>query len=302
MRKKLAYLLIGGFLMVSIISLQGCNIKKLSEKSSTEMKPIAGDKDTTTNVTTTGNNNIHESVSETNIETVTSTDDSPVGVWMGYQNVWAVTGSFTPMTVFMVMYDDGSFFIDMPIEGLEKFDKVESRNEDPGYWGIYTYDNKSRRGVWERSEYDQEEFEIDENGNMKIGITPYYRLSSIDGLRLEGSWTVYANPTDVLDHYGKTKPIISFTKDGMFVDQGLFVDGDFYLPEMKNDYNLDEKKVAPGEGSYSIKDYTLTLNYSDGRVRKAAFNLYFNEEDTVTPDAIFIYRRDLMRLDPPLED
>lgn len=316
MKKKLAYILVCGCLIVPIISLQGCNIREPSEKPLIDNKAIDNDKNTTRinkvekesnkqsnseDILAKDHTGSEEVRPENQTEQSISKDNSPIGIWIGYQNLWAITDNFIPMKVFMVMYDDGTIYNDMPIEGQEVFDKDHSRSIEPEYWGIYTYDGSSRTGTCKISDCDPQLFEIDEKGNMKVGMTPYYRLDPVDELRLEGSWTVYANPIDVLDHYGETKPIITFTGDGMFIDEGLFCDGDFYLPEMEEDYIVDEEKVAPGEGSYSINDYTLTLNYNDGRVRKASFNLYFGEEEKVTPDAIFIYRRDLMRLDPPLE-
>ena len=95
---------------------------------------------------------------------------------------------------------------------------------------------------------------------------------------------------------GGVQPIIRFSADGRFQDEGLFESGLFLLPEAPDDGSVDAQAVAPGKGTYEIENYTLTLRYDDGRVRRAAFSLYLSTKPEPSPGIIFIYRVDLNRM------
>ncbi len=60
-------------------------------------------------------------------------------------------------------------------------------------------------------------------------------------------------------------PIITFTADGRFTDNGvvrtLYHDGT----------NCINPGFVPGSGNYTVKDFTVTFNYTDGRKVKIAF-------------------------------
>ena len=63
---------------------------------------------------------------------------------------------------------------------------------------------------------------------------------------------------------GRT-PSISFTSNGNFTDNGA-------LKQLYHDDNIClNPAVAPGSGSYEVKDYTILFNYNDGRKIKLAF-------------------------------
>ena len=60
-------------------------------------------------------------------------------------------------------------------------------------------------------------------------------------------------------------PSISFTADGRFTDNGA-------IRVLYHEYNeCINPALAPGSGTYEVKDYTITFNYSDGRKIKIAF-------------------------------
>ena len=118
-------------------------------------------------------------------------------------------------------------------------------------------------------------------------------------MRLHGSWTYYTNTSDVWDHDDDDKPIISFSRDGRFVDGGLFKAG--YLPIPEN-YDADgppvgEADVAPGQGWYEIVDFTLILNYDDGRTRTAAFSPFFGDPADEVPVSVYVYHVRLWNMD-----
>ena len=85
----------------------------------------------------------------------------------------------------------------------------------------------------------------------------FYNLPSVDGARFSGTYTM-------TEAYGKI-PAITFTADGQFVDNGA-------LRVLSHEYNeCINPAVLPGSGTYDVKDYTITFNYSDGRKIKIAF-------------------------------
>jgi hypothetical protein len=64
--------------------------------------------------------------------------------------------------------------------------------------------------------------------------------------------------------YGKI-PAITFTADGRFSDNGA-------IRVLTHEYNdCINPGILPGSGTYEVKDYTITFNYTDGRKVKIAF-------------------------------
>jgi len=218
-------------------------------------------------------------------------EKSLAGVWMGFESIYTTTGRYTPMLRFMVLFEDGTFYYTMPLMGLEAFDRAKSRNDknEKEYWGTYTFNGAS--GTWQRAAYDPRPLKLDKDGNLVIGSNAYYRCAPVDGLRLSGAWTTYADPKDPALSRGGEQPIARFAADGKFKDEGLFAKDFASLLSGE-----DARSLAPGKGIYEIKNFTLTLKYDDGRVRKAAFNLYFKTAKQPSPETIFIYRRRLQRM------
>ena len=83
--------------------------------------------------------------------------------------------------------------------------------------------------------------------------TPWQRLPTLDGLRLQGTY-VPASPT-------ADSKWITFAPDGTFTEQGI-------VTYAGNLYFLERGLQAPsgGSGTYTIHDWTLTLRYADGTV------------------------------------
>lgn len=57
-----------------------------------------------------------------------------------------------------------------------------------------------------------------------------------------------------------------------------------------------ESQRAPGSGTYEIKDFSLVLNYSDGRVKQAGFTLGYKGSREESPEYIFIHRMLMSRM------
>ncbi|MDF2524639.1 MAG: hypothetical protein K0R31_2280 [Clostridiales bacterium] len=218
------------------------------------------------------------------IETPSSSEGGLSGVWMGN---YIPYGQYSPQQRYLIMYEDGTFYHDLPWEGLKAFDRVKSQNDtnQMDSWGKYTFSGTSGTWKYNRTTTGASEMKLNGEGNLEIGLDTYYRIASVDGLRLEGAWTSYGNPKDPDLSLGGVQPIIRFTKDGRFNDEGLFSTAfkSLFLGE-------DEKKSIPGKGSYEIKDFTLTLKYDDGHELKTAFSLLYKSKAEPSPNVIFMYR------------
>jgi hypothetical protein len=60
---------------------------------------------------------------------------------------------------------------------------------------------------------------------ITVGNSRYDRCPDVDWLRLQGSWTSYADPSHpyLATLPAGQKPVISFARDGRFNDEGLFL-------------------------------------------------------------------------------
>lgn len=145
------------------------------------------------------------------------------GVWLGFRD--EPLGGPTAQLNWIVLFDDGQFFQNLPDEGLLGFDRAASRANLAASWGAWSWDGSAglvkKPGVEAR--YDVK-LAAGKNGQLLLDGKPYFRCADVDGLRLEGSWTSYADPADPgLDGPATSpRPILSFKKDGRFVDEGVF--------------------------------------------------------------------------------
>lgn len=86
---------------------------------------------------------------------------------------------------------------------------------------------------------------------------PFYKLRSVDGAAFNGTY--------VLSDVSGKIPSIDFTSEGRFTDNGA-LKVLYHTP-----VDCINPAVAPGSGTYEVKDYSVLFNYSDGRKLKVAF-------------------------------
>ena len=208
-----------------------------------------------------------------------------VGVWMGFKNTYP---SFELRPRWYVYFEDGTVFEDLPFHGLAGFNRAASkadRNEG-GSWATYTVSGNSAT-ITKGGKYP-EKIVIEAPGKMKLDDRPLNRCRSVDGLRLQGAWTYFSNPNDPsLDRMPRGQaPIFHFTSDGKFVDDGVVA---LFLTEgnRSTDY--------AGSGAYEIRDFTLILRYSDGRIKAYAFTGICPGDPFTKNDAIFIGRTEFWK-------
>ncbi len=219
-------------------------------------------------------------------------DNGIAGVWVSYANLSAGLGSLTWNWV--VFFNNRKSLSNIPNGGFanlandEYFDK--SKN-DANYFNIgsYSFANGKGSNVKAGAKYD-DKLVLEKPNQLKIDNTVFMKCSNVNGQKLNGSFTSYANPSDPQLNtlaYGE-KPVITFSKDGKFNDEGLF---NTYL----FDGATNPAAAKPGNGTYELKDYSIILKYNDGRVRQEAFTIPFSN-NTNDATIIFISRAQINKI------
>ena len=181
------------------------------------------------------------------------------GVWQGISMQTSASSGLRYNVYTPVFLPNGQAYFGpkFPSEGLNGLDTripAELYRRD---WGTYAFNNGI--GVL-KMPYGDIPLRMD--GKTLI-ITAnntahrFYQLPSVDGAKFNGTYVM-------TEAYGKI-PAISFTADGKFNDNGV-------IRVLYHEFNeCINPALAPGSGTYEVKDYTITFNYTDGRKINIAF-------------------------------
>lgn len=178
---------------------------------------------------------------------------------------------------FQTFYPDGRYVGKMPDQGMDNDDSMDMRLS-PLFWGTYTLTGSEATVVFPismpyRTKVDVSHFTICQGGYMinshGCNVDPIlsaFRLESGDGVALQGT---FRRP----DYNAQNGPKqgIAFTADGRFADEGIAIAAPVVHRDARGNYKFDDGR--PGRGTYHVGHYTLTLSYSDGRVRRETFYL-----------------------------
>lgn len=202
------------------------------------------------------------------------------GVWMGFKSAYP---DWEPRPRWFVFYEDGQVFEDLPREGFVGFSRAVSKAGPQGsYWGAYAMTGTTGAARRAGSKFP-ETLKLEAEGKLRIDNDTYHRCRPVDGLRLEGAWTSYANPQDpALSQLpvGR-RPIFHFSRDGRFTDDGVFAT---FLGIGEAGSN------GAGSGTYEIRDWSLVLSYDDGRVKRLALTGMLAADPAASDDTLFIAR------------
>jgi hypothetical protein len=160
-------------------------------------------------------------------------------------------------------------------------DNLNSFNKNADDIGYYQFSNGTPGLQWFKGT-DVTKIEFIDNNRIRVhaatGDQTYSRCKPVDGVRLDGAWTTFANTHDPeLDAPG-VKPQIHFSKDGRFTDDGIFMT------------SFNEIKTQPGSGTYSLNNFMLTLKYDKGTIRQASFTGFISNDVSVNGRILFIDR------------
>lgn len=221
------------------------------------------------------------------------------GVWMGYTSGGSqynmITKSFEYSTVrpevaWRVFLSDGTYSQGLPFRGLYNLNIAQSQQDERdnkptgARWGYYTISGNTI-SVHHNTITNDKSISIIGSNQIKDHNDIFYKCESVDGLKLNGIWGWTPSVSLPQDDDSFTHAI-KFSKNGTFIDYGIFA-----IDLTNPNANPDD---APGSGTYQIRDYSLILNYSDGRVVQKSFSIYKNVSST--PSIIYIGGQDRYKL------
>ncbi|HMR91802.1 MAG TPA: hypothetical protein PKC69_05795 [Chitinophagaceae bacterium] len=199
----------------------------------------------------------------------------PFEIWMGQKA--GSTGNWTKLD-WKIVLPNGEYFNQLPAEGFLNF----SRSQAGGTWGTFVMNGNT--GSFTNPYESIEVKKISETEMERTGYTNrLYKLAPVDGVKLSGKYNTIPNWSTIPNYpYSATEPqpMIEFTSAGTFRDMGAFVIN-FTMP---NQY----PERAPGNGTYEIKNFTLILNYEDGRKITKAFSGVFNNKVTAASELVLV--------------
>jgi hypothetical protein len=190
----------------------------------------------------------------------------------------------------LIFFSNGQAFFgnNFPVEGLDELNtwvRAENNRRD---WGTYTLNNG--KGVL-KLPYGDIPLRMENN---KLVVTTnktdhgFIKTNSVDGARLNGSYAL-SSKNFAGEETGKT-PLISFTTDGKFTDNGALKILSHESVECLNAAN------NPGSGTYEVKNHSVIFNYTDGRKIKIAFMGTDYEKGNLSPATLTLsFNEDVLK-------
>ena len=153
---------------------------------------------------------------------------------------------------------------------------------NPRDWGSYVFNNG--KGIL-KMPYGDIPLRMDIN---KLTITTnktdhgFIKLSSVNGTKFNGTYT--------LSEWNGMIPSISFTTDGKFIDKGA-------VRILYHEYTeCLNPAMAPGSGTYEVRNHTAIFSYSDGRKIKIAFPGTGLDKNNLSPATLTLsFNEDVMK-------
>lgn len=220
-----------------------------------------------------------------------------VGIWFGIKDSSSLDYSGATNSFYFTLskhsprwrtfLGDGSSFEDLPTDGLLSLDLATAR-ADPNsgrFWGMWTVNGDKVTATQPSGRVQEYHLDGDtlKEDPKTTGHTIFWRTKSVDGLKLEGSWSHWTqwDESQRAPNW-KTVPVISFTRDGRFVDRGAF------MYNVIDELTPESAPRHPGKGTYEIRGYTLVLRYDDGRELHRTFTAAAKKDPAKDSSVIFI--------------
>lgn len=170
----------------------------------------------------------------------------------------------TTQWMYVTLLPDGSAYKGIASEGLENFNPSYWAQENAMRVGTYALSGRKGRIEWGGGG-GSESFDVDGNKLHFGGGKPFERLTSCDGLALDGTYR--------REDWQKQQELpmfrnvhATFRRDGTFEEEGLAQSASvMWWRPGKGDLM---EKVVLGAGTYAVGHYSLTLVYQDGRKRR----------------------------------
>jgi hypothetical protein len=221
--------------------------------------------------------------------------DDIAGVWQGISMSVGAPKTGTELGAELkvkqlIFFSNGQAFFgtNFPTEGLDDLNtwmRAENNRRD---WGTYSFSNG--KGIL-KLPYADVPLRME---NAKLNITTsktdhgFIKTKNVDGARFNGTYAL-SSKNFLGEETGKT-PLISFTTDGRFTDNGALK---ILVHESVDCLNAAKE---PGSGTYEIKNYSIIFNYSDGRKIKIAFIGSDYDKNNQSPSALTLsFNEDVLR-------
>jgi hypothetical protein len=169
------------------------------------------------------------------------------GVWIAYFLSYVTKGMMFDQKVFL---SSSRFLNDMPNGGLDNF---TPNANNPVY--TYTLNGNNGKYIDAANKYPGT-FKVMAPNKIELESHTYFKSANPNGKFINASYTSWSeeNSPEFKAAPKGDRPVINFFSNGKFEDEGIF----------KHLQYEDPTKKA-GKGTYSIKNYSLYLNYDDGR-------------------------------------
>lgn len=173
---------------------------------------------------------------------------------------------------YIIAFADGAAYFKMPEDGLQNFNVAASKAGNLNYyWGSFSIKGNGGNYKLQNNYYNKNaQLQKQNNSQWKVSGSAFllYKCKPVDGLKLNGIWVNGKMDANQKKYYATVNcgPMIQFNSDGSFDDFGIF----------HTQYDANCKAYSPndqkGKGTYSIGNYTLTLNYQDGHQKQLSFS------------------------------
>jgi hypothetical protein len=210
--------------------------------------------------------------------TATFSNNGIEGVWISYNNshILAYKAGFK----FRTFFKDGKALFTIPDAGFYNFKSTPDLND---YWGAYTYTNK--KGILKSGNNLRftDEIKYISNDIIDIDGEEYRKCKNLNGSKFNGSFSYYGegDPLQTSLPYGQN-PKISFNNNGKFTDEGMWY-------QILKDHTKDDAYNAAGSGIYEVKDFSIILKYTDGRIKQVSFAI--PQSDTPANAYLILFAR-----------
>lgn len=208
-------------------------------------------------------------------------------VWMratiSMPNVNDPTGVVKTKFKWIIICSNGDYIGYMPSQGM--WGTTKANSNETHSWG---YIKDTGKEIQLLNDYYKTVEKVGKvssdvmSANTSMKSMWYYKCKTVDGLKLEGEWSTggarggpywYKNPNF-------EEGMIVFHKDGSFENKG-----GLYISKEENGHLTYRDQ---GNGTYTIKDFTLLLTYSDGAVFKTSITGYLSKSAEQENSMIFI--------------
>jgi len=212
------------------------------------------------------------------------------GVWQGLSMSVGLTKSGAELGAELkvkqlILFSNGQAYFgqNFPLEGLDEINTLIKAENNPRDWGSYSFN--SGRGLL-KLPYGEIPMRVE---NDRLVITTkktdhaFIRLNDVEYVKFSGTY--------VMQEWNGTIPTVSFTSDGKFTDKGV-------IRVLYHEYvDCLNPALAPGSGTYELKNHSIIFQYNDGRKIKIAFTEAGFDKSNADPSAklVFAFNNDVLR-------